>query len=192
MKFVLQGSHGMNSKLFAELQSMLIPTAEVDASPEQMYQLVTGIITEDILYLLAVNLYRLPFESRKDAQVIFSYVFRFKPPGTSAKTEPIALSYVINNKPEVLVELCKGYDHKESALPAGVVLREVLKSEKATAMILYNNPSITNNAKGLASLNPAVPETGEGIFWKFFDWIDQGTFEVGADAFTTFRVSFLG
>lgn len=86
--------------------------------------------------------------------------------------------------------MCKGYDHKESALPAGVVLREVLKSETATAMILYNDPSSTDNAKGVAALNPDVQQTGEGIFWRFFDWIDQGTFEVGADAFTTFRVSY--
>jgi len=163
--------------------------AEIEASPEQTYQLVTSIITEDFLHLLAVNLYRLPFESRKDAQVIFSYVFRFRPPGAPSKTEPIALSHVINNRPEVLVELCKGYDHKESALPVGVVLREVLKSETATAMILYNDPSSTDNAKGVAALNPDVKQTGEGIFWRFFDWIDQGTFEVGADAFTTFRVS---
>lgn len=168
-----------------------IGVVEVEASPEQTYQLVTAIITEDFLHLLAVNLYRLPFESRKDAQVIFSYVFRFRPPGTSSKTEPMALSYVINNRAEVLVELCKGYDHKESALPAGVVLREVLKSEAATAMILYNDPSSADNTKGVSALKPDDQQTGEGIFWRFFDWIDQGTFEVGADAFTTFRVSFV-
>jgi len=141
--------------------------------------------------LLASNLYRLPFESRKDAQVIFSYVFRFKPPGASPKIEPMALSYVINNRPEVLVELCKGYEHKESALPAGLVLREVLKNESATAMILYHDPLSTESSKGIAAINPEAKENGQGIFWKFFEWIDEGSFEVGADAFTTFRVSFL-
>ncbi|KAI8160538.1 Conidiophore development protein hymA [Colletotrichum sp. SAR 10_70] len=146
MKFVLQG------------------TQEADSSPEQIYQLVTGLIEEDLLYLLAVNLWRLPFESRKDTQVIFSYVFRFRPPTASPKSDPLALSYVVNNRPQVLLELCRGYEHKESATPAGSVLREVLKSEAAAAIIF-----------------------GDGVFWRFFDWIDKSSFEVAADAFTTFR-----
>jgi calcium binding protein 39 len=146
-------------------------------------------IQEDLLYLLAINLYRLPFESRKDAQVIFSYVLRFRPPTASPKSEPIALSYVINNRPEVLVELCNGYDHKESATPAGTVLREVLKSDAAAAIILYDDPNEnTPSSKGLTGIQPDAKQSGKGVFWKFFNWIYQGSFEVGADAFTTFRV----
>jgi calcium binding protein 39 len=100
------------------------------------------------------------------------------------------LSYVINNRPEVLVELCNGYDHKESATPAGTVLREVLKSDSATAIILYDDPGEgTPSAKGLTGIQPEARQSGKGVFWKFFNWIDQGSFEVGADAFTTFRVS---
>lgn len=87
------------------------------------------------------------------------------------------------------MELCAGYNHKESALPAGTVLREVLKSDAVAAIILYDEPSDGNNAsKGLSGINVDVPQTGKGVFWKFFDWIDKGSFEVGADAFTTFRV----
>lgn len=146
-------------------------------------------IQEDLLYLLAVNLWRLPFESRKDTQVIFSYVLRFRPATASPKSEPLALSYVINNRPEVLVELCNGYDHKESATPAGTVLREVLKSDAAAAIILYDDQSDGSPGKGLTGINPELRQSGNGVFWKFFKWIDQGSFEVGADAFTTFRVS---
>lgn len=149
---------------------------------------MNGLIQEDLLYLLATNLYRLPFESRKDAQVVFSYVLRFRPPSASQKSEPIALSWVVNQRPEVLVELCNCYEHKESATPAGTVLREVLKSDAATAIILYDNPT-EGLSKGLSGIQPDVRQSGEGVFWKFFNWIDQGTFEVGADAFTTFRVS---
>jgi len=162
---------------------------EVEANPEQVYSLVTGIITEDLLYLLAVNLHRLPFEARKDAQVIFSYVLRFRPPTASPKSEPLALSWVINSRPEVFVELCNCYDHKESATPAGTVLREVLKSEQAAAIILYDDPSENGNSKGLTGIQLETRQSGKGVFWKFFNWIDQGSFEVGADAFTTFRVS---
>ncbi|RAL67231.1 hypothetical protein DID88_008005 [Monilinia fructigena] len=146
------------AKSLSQMKFILQGTQEIESTPEQVHQLVTGMIQEDLLYLLAINLYRLPFESRKDAQVIFSYVLRFRPATASPKSEPMALSYVINNRPEVLVELCNGYEHKESATPAGTVLRE-----------------------------PEIKQTGEGVFWKFFNWIDQGSFEVGADAFTTFR-----
>jgi len=41
----------------------------------------------------------------------------------------------------------------------------------------------------LANVNPDLPSTGNGVFWKFFGWIDKGAFEVSADAFNTFRVS---
>jgi calcium binding protein 39 len=169
---------------------VLIHSAEVESSPEQCYQLVTGMIQEDLLYLLAVNLYRLPFESRKDAQVIFSYVLRFRPATASPKSEPLALSYVINNRPEVLVALCNCYEHKESAMAAGTILREALKNESAAALILYNDgKEEISGSKILNTVKPEVKQNGDGVFWKFFNWIDQGSFEVGADAFNTFRVS---
>jgi calcium binding protein 39 len=162
---------------------------EIEVNPQQVYHLVTGIITEDLLYILATNLHRLPFESRKDAQTIFSHVLRFTPPGASPKSDPIGLSYIINKRPEVLVELCNGYNHKESAMPAGAVLREALKSDAAAAIMLYDDPGEGGvSSKGLSGIQLEVQQSGKGVFWKFFDWIDKGSFEVGADAFTTFRV----
>lgn len=147
-------------------------------------------ISEDLLYLLATNLHMLSFESRKDAQSIFSYVLRFRSAGASPKSDPVALSYVISNRPEILVALCNGYEHKESAIPAGTVLREVLKNDAAAAIILYDDSGNGGNgSKGLTGIQPEVQQSGNGVFWKFFEWIDKGSFEVGADAFTTFRVS---
>lgn len=99
------------------------------------------------------------------------------------------MSYVINNRPEVLVELCNGYDHKESSTAAGTVLREVLKSDTAAAIILYDDPSESGpGPKGISGINPEIKQSGNGVFWKFFKWVDSEPFEVGADAFTTFRV----
>jgi calcium binding protein 39 len=150
-------------------------------------------INEDLLYLLATNLYRFPFESRKDTQTIFSYVFRFIPAGAPPKGDPLALSYVINKRPEVLIELCYGYEHKESAMPAGAVLREILKNHAVAVIILYDDPIEEHNGlKGLSGIQLGVKQRGKGVFWKFFNWIDKGSFEVGADAFTTFRVGYNG
>ena len=148
-------------------------------------------IQEDFLYILASSIYLLSFESRKDSQAIFSYVLRFRPPGSTAEDSP-ALSYVINDRPEVVIELCRGYNYKESAMPCGAVLREVLKHESIVSIILYDQ-SLENQLdakiEGIAYVEE--PQSGDGVFWKFFDWIDGGAFEVSADAFTTFRVSIL-
>lgn len=169
---------------------MVEPT-EAEANPDQIYQLVTSMIEEDLLYLLAVHLHRLPFESRKDTQVIFSYIFRFRPPTGPQKPEPLALAYVVERRPQVLVELCRGYDHKESATPAGTVLREVLKNEAAAAVILYDDGEEpgSSGVRGVGGINPDRMQSGKGVFWTFFEWIDKSSFEVSADAFTTFRVS---
>lgn len=172
------------------MHSLLTTEAEADASPDLVYQLVTGLIEEDLLYGLAVNLWRLSFDARKDIQMIFSSVFRFRPPTAPANSEPLALTYVVDKRPQVLVELCKGYDRKESATPAGSVLREVLKNEAAAAIILYDDGDEPgSSARGFNAIDRERRQSGKGVFWQFFDWIDRSSFEVSADAFTTFRVS---
>lgn len=88
----------------------------------------------------------------------------------------------------MLIELCNAYAHKESAIPAGTVLREVLKSDAAAAIILYDDVGDNGSqSRGLSGIRPDLPQSGRGVFWNFFSWIDKGSFEVGADAFTTFR-----
>ena len=172
-----------------------------------MSQLVQTVINEDLLLTLARSIHKLPFESRKDTQVIFSYVLRFKPSSSADASDPVALSFVVNHRPEVVTAICRGYDRKESALPCGSVLREILKHEAITAIVLYNEPGAVGDganapaggagAGAVAGIGTAgmpmppnlnTPQTGEGVFWRFFDWIEKGTFEVSADAFTTFRV----
>lgn len=196
MKQLLQGTQGMlRHSLYhshAGLQPLTTFSIETEASPDQVYQLVMGIIEEDLLFFLAVNLWRLPFEARKDTQVVLSAVFRFRPATASPKSDPIALSWVVNNRPQVLIELCKAYDHKESATPAGSVLREILKHEAAAAVILYDDGEEPgSSSKGLMAIDQDKPQSGKGVFWRFFDWIDKSSFEVAADAFTTFRVRYI-
>ncbi|KAK4215001.1 conidiophore development protein hymA [Rhypophila sp. PSN 637] len=176
------------AKVLSQIKQILQGPPEGESNPDTLLQLVTSINDEDLLYLLALNLHKLPFEARKDTQVIFSYVFRFRHPTAPPKNEPHALAHVIEKRPQVLVELCRGYDHKESATPAGTVLREVLKSEAAAAVILYDDGDVPgSSAGGYSAIRRDRPQTGNGIFWAFFDWIDKGSFEVAADAFTTFR-----
>lgn len=159
----------------------------MEVSPDQQYQLLTSLLHEDLLLSLAKSIHRLPFESRKDTQVIFSSAFRYKHPNNAA-AEPAALSYVIHNRPEIIVSLCQGYRRRESAMPCGGVLREALKYDAIAAIILYDEPNPEARARDLSTIDPTEPSSGQGVFWKFFEWIDTGAFEVSADAFNTFRV----
>ena len=136
-------------------------------------------IHEDFLFSLSRSIQLLPFESRKDTQSIFSYVFRFKP-ANATNPDPPALTHVVHSRPETVINLCQGYEHKESAMPCGVVLREALKNETIAAIILYDD------SPGHASI--ADSQHPPGVFWSFFSWINGGAFEVSTDAFTTFRV----
>lgn len=195
MKLVLQGTQGTSLSaailliiLHGFVHRSDIFNVETDSSPEQAQQLVTSVIQEDLLLSLARSVHLLPFESRKDTQAIFSYVLRFKPPYNTELDAP-ALLYVINHRPEVIIELCRGYEHKESAMPCGTVLREIMKHDEVVEIILYDQSKEGEKAIRLDQIRPEVKQTGSGVFWKFFSWIDRGAFEVSTDAFTTFRVS---
>lgn len=72
-------------------------------------------------------------------------------------------------------------------MPCGGVLREALKYDAIAALLLYDEGE-EGKQLDLANVNPDVPASGNGIFWRFFDWIDKGAFELSADAFNTFRV----
>lgn len=135
---------------------------------------------------LAKNIHRLPFESRKDAHIIFSNVLRFKLPNQDL---PWALNYLAEQRPDIITTLCHGYDHRESAMPCGNILREALKLDAIAAIILYDEPLPEGQKIDLRKVDSTIPSSGQGVFWKFFDWIDRGAFEVSADAFSTFRVS---
>lgn len=174
-------------ELARNLQHMKITlqgTPEAEVSPASVLELLSIIVQEDLLFVLAENIHILPFESRKDAQVIFSTAFRYKPEGAS---DPQVLHHVISFRPEIIIALCRGYDRRESAMPCGGVLREALKYDAIAALLLYDEPTEDGKTRDLATVNPDLPSSGAGVFWRFFEWIDKAAFEVSADAFNTFR-----
>ncbi|GAB7341001.1 hypothetical protein MBLNU457_7334t1 [Dothideomycetes sp. NU457] len=174
------------SRNLASMKAALQGTTESEVSPDQVFQLCNLIVTEDLLRLLAENIHRLPFEARKDTQTIISNVFRFKQPGDTS-SEPVALQWVIMNRPDILISLCYGYDRRESAMACGGILKEALKHDAVAALILYHEPQEDGKMMDLNNIDTSVPSSGRGVFWKFFDWIDKSLFEVSTDAFDTFR-----
>ncbi|KAK1063748.1 Hym1p [Friedmanniomyces endolithicus] len=177
------------SRTLTLMKVTLQGTPELEATPDAVYQLVNSLLAESLLPLLVDNIHRLPFEARKDTQTIISNVFRFRNPG-STSPEPDALKEVLRRQPEIIIALCNGYDRRESASPCGGILKEALKWDAVAAVILYDEPA-EPNGKTIDIYNDVdvtKPSTGQGIFWKFFPWIDKSSFEVSADAFDCFRL----
>jgi calcium binding protein 39 len=171
----------------AQMKITLQGTPEIETTPEHVYQLVSAILSEQLLPSLVDNIHRLPFEARKDTQTIISNIFRWRSPGSTA-SEPDALREVVRKQPQIIVALCNGYEKRESAGACGGILKEALKHDAVTAVVLYDEPrsdgKITDIYSDIDTLQKA---SGKGVFWKFFDWIDKSSFEVSADAFDTFR-----
>ncbi|KAJ5239707.1 hypothetical protein N7468_004326 [Penicillium chermesinum] len=175
------------AKQLSQMKVIVQGTQEVNTSPEQVHALVQATLQEDLLYELSHSIHLLPFEARKDTQTIFSHILRFRPTSYAADKDPPVISYIVHHRPEILVELCRGYLQSQSAMPCGVILREALKFDVVAAVILYDQSKDGEPAVRLSELKPNLPQRGDGIFWHFFDWIDKSNFEVSADAFTTFR-----
>ncbi|EXJ67782.1 calcium binding protein 39 [Cladophialophora psammophila CBS 110553] len=180
------------AKHMSQMKLIVQGTPEVECSPEQVHQLVHCIIQEDILFELAKSIRLLPFEARKDAQIIFSHILRYKASSTSTssqsgQSEPSAISYLVLQRPEIIIELCRGYEYPQSAMPCGTILRQALAYDTIAAVILYDESQPGEKAVRLKDLDVSRKQTGKGVFWKFFEWINKSSFEVSADAFTTFR-----
>jgi len=164
------------------MKHLLLGTPDSSSSPETISALITALLEADLLYLLATSIHLIPFEARKDTQFIFSNALRYRAPGTD---EPVVVNYMLHSRPQVVTALCNGYEVRESAMPCGGILREALKVDAVAALILYEEEG---REGGLASVDTSVASSGGGVFWKFFGWIVNSSFEVTADAFSTFRV----
>jgi calcium binding protein 39 len=71
----------------------------------------------------------------------------------------------LQERPVVISALLSGYDTHSVALNCGRILRECVQFEKLAKMVLYNP-----------------------LFYGFFRWVEQDSFDVAADALLTFKV----
>lgn len=151
-----------------------------------MRSLFDSVLRDDLLFQFARNIYNLPFEARKDMQTIVTHLLRYKP--AEGPADPPAINYIVHQRPEVIIELCRGFADPQSALPCASILKEAIKFDVIAALILYDQSQEYEPAVRLKEIKAEEPQSGDGIFWSFFEWIDKGSFEVSADAFTIFRV----
>lgn len=173
------------SKQLAQMKLITQGTPEMDSAPALVRSLFDSVIREDLLFELAHGIRKLPFEARKDTQSIVTHILRYKP--TNGPGDPPAIDYIVHQRPEVIIELCRGFDDPQSALSCASILKEAVKFDVIAALILYDQSNEHEPAVRLNDINAEQPQTGDGIFWRFFEWIDKGSFEVSADAFTIFR-----
>lgn len=148
---------------------------------------IQAAIHEDLIYELARGIVYLPFQAKKDTQTIFSQILRFKLDGQD-DAQPLVITYIAHHRPEIIIELCRGYSFSDCALQCGTILRDALKFDIIAAIILFDQSAEGQPAVRVTDIDMAVPQDGTGIFWEFFDWIDTGSFAVSADVFATFRV----
>ena len=113
-----------------------------------------------LLLLLLRNLHRIDFEGKKDAVQIFNNILR-RQIGTRTPT----VEYICT-KPEIVFTLCHGYERQEIALNCGAMLRECIRYEALTKILLHSEQ-----------------------FYDFFKYVEVSTFDIASDAFATFKVS---
>jgi calcium binding protein 39 len=125
----------------------------------QMF-LIKEIYESDLFEILIKEIEKFPFESRKDAVIIFNSLLRRQIPAN----RQIVAENLRDNRRELLKDLLDGYDKPERTLHYGLMLRECIKFEFLAEIILN------------------LPE-----FEKLFDYIQLPTFDVSSDAFATFK-----
>ncbi|RLN50014.1 hypothetical protein BBJ28_00006327 [Nothophytophthora sp. Chile5] len=120
---------------------------------------------------LISGLESLPFEARKQFAQVFNNLMRRDLSGF--------VDYV-ERKPEILSALVAGYENPEVALNCGTMLREVRQAH-GRSFVFGMRQSIRHEI--LAGKILYSPD-----LWKFFDvYVHLPNFEVGSDAFATFK-----
>jgi len=121
-------------------------------------QLSQEMYNTGMLLLLLRNLHRIDFEGKKDAVQIFNNVLRRQIGTRTPTVEHIC------TKPDILFTLCKGYEQQEIALNCGAMLRECIRYEALTKILLNSEE-----------------------FYDFFKYVEVSTFDIASDAFATFK-----
>jgi len=121
-------------------------------------QLSQEMYNTGLLLALLRNLHRIDFEGKKDAVQIFNSILR-RQIGTRTPT----VEYICT-KPDIIFTLCRGYEQQEIALNCGTMLRECIRYEALTKILLYSDN-----------------------FYDFFKYVEVSTFDIASDAFATFK-----
>ncbi|KAL3134008.1 hypothetical protein ABBQ32_008447 [Trebouxia sp. C0010 RCD-2024] len=147
-----------NTNLLASLKAVLLADNQSDQLRD--YAITVGYegCKMDLPLLLASKLGLLEFEAKKDAAQIFGFLVRLDNGGDKPGVR------FVQQNPDMLDMLFKGYDFPEIALSCGSMLRDCVKDESLAKLVL------------------------EGpLFQHYFEKVEVSNFEVASDAFSTFK-----
>lgn len=144
------------SKNLQQIKAILY--GDGDPLPELVAQLAQETYNTDLLYHLVLNIARFEFEARKDVVQIFNNLLR-RQIGSRWPT----VEY-ISGKHDVIFAALAGYENEEVALNTGMILKEMLRHEQLSKILLYSDQ-----------------------FYKFPHYIENTTFGISCDAFANLK-----
>ncbi|CCH42544.1 Calcium-binding protein [Wickerhamomyces ciferrii] len=149
------------SRYLSSIKIILHGDEDNDPQPDQIAQLAHEVYQTDVLYYLISNLQHLEFDSRKDVATLFTTLLR-RQIGSRSPT----VDYLVS-KPNIINLLLKGPEVPDVCLITGGILRDCLKIETLTNVVLH-----------------------DPIIWKYFEFSQRGTFENMTDSFQTLNDTF--
>lgn len=152
------------TKLLQQLRVVYFGDVDVVPNPDQTALLAQQVYLTDLLTLLVTHLDKLEFEARKDAASLFNGLLR-----RQIGDRFVTVDYLAP-KEDTLICLSRGYASQTVALQTGPTVRECCKHERLARILLRP-----------AGKDQAVE------FWNYFDYVQNNTFDIASDAFSTFR-----
>jgi len=151
-------AQGDLSRQLTNMKQLLFGNESDQQSDIVLAQLSQEMYNTGLILALLRNLHRIDFEGKKDAVQIFNSILR-RQIGTRTPT----VEYICT-KPDIIFTLCRGYEQQEIALNCGTMLRECIRYEALTKILLYSDN-----------------------FYDFFKYVEVSTFDIASDAFATFK-----
>lgn len=148
------------AKRLKQIIDLLYGEAEKESNPIKCQDLAKAIESENLLTLLVTDLERLPFEARKHVAQIFNNLMK-----RAEEKEYAYLADHVCQNAGLLDTLVHGYDKPEIALNCGSILRECIRHQSITEILLHSDN-----------------------LWLFFDeYVHLSSFDLASDAFATFK-----
>ncbi|KAM5311131.1 calcium-binding protein 39-like isoform 2-T9 [Glossophaga mutica] len=147
------------SKSLQVMKEILCGTNDKETPTEAVTQLAQELYNSGLLVTLIADLQLIDFEGKKDVTHVFNNILR-RQIGTRCPT----VEY-ISAHPHILFMLLKGYEAPQIALRSGIMLRECIRHESLTKIILFSDQ-----------------------FRDFFKYVELSTFDIASDAFATFKI----
>jgi len=125
---------------------------------ESINQLYDAIHSSEILTPLVIHLAKYDFETKKEVVTIFNNVLR-----RQVGTTMVTVAW-LEKSPTILLSFVKGYEVADIALNCGSMLRECLRYESLSKIVLHSQE-----------------------FYNFFRYVEVSNFDIASDAFSSLK-----